>query len=55
MKHSVDLVKDRVAERRRESESAARTRYAHGGRREDRQQCEELPIRKVIDKRRRWM
>ena len=28
---------------RTESESAARTRYVHGRRREDRQQCEELP------------
>ena len=28
---------------RRESESAARTRYVHGGRGEDRQECEELP------------
>ena len=28
---------------RRESESAARIRYVHGGRGEDRQQCVELP------------
>ena len=28
---------------RRESESAARTRYVHGRRGEDRQECEELP------------
>ena len=43
-----------MAGRRRESESAARARYVHGGRGEGRQQCEELPIRKVMDKRRRW-
>ena len=28
---------------RRESESAARTRYVHGGSGEDRKQCEQLP------------
>ena len=28
---------------RRENESAARTRYVHGRRGEDRQECEELP------------
>ena len=35
--------------------SAARTRYVHGRRGEDRQQCEELPKEGEIDKRRRWM
>ena len=40
-----------MARRRRESESAARTRHVHGGRGEDKQQCKE----EVIDKRRRWM
>ena len=32
-----------MAGRRRESESAARTRYVHGGKGEDRHWCEELP------------
>ena len=32
-----------MAGRRRESESAARTRYVHGGKGEDRHRCEELP------------
>ena len=35
--------------------SAARTRYVHGGRGEDRQQCEDLLIKEGDDKRRRWM
>ena len=44
----MDWAKDGVAGRR-ESESAARARYVHGGMGEDRQQCEELHVPKEGD------